>query len=133
MLKLADTSIRMYRRKDGRVSLRLKSYLLVHSNVSFRLCAYLRSISCHLTFASGKEIEFDEVAYSEATEAEYKLDTMVHGFRASAVTDIDTIRNTIATFRMDYSFSFTGHEDEITGSFQAVVPLVKRSTVYGKW
>jgi hypothetical protein len=133
MLKLADTSIRMYRRKDGRVSLRLKSYLLVQSNISFRLSAYLRSISCHLMFASGNEIEFDEVAFTEDTEAEYKLGTMVHGFWASAVTDMDTIRNTVATFRMDYRISFTGHEDETAESFQAVVPLVRRSTVYGKW
>ena len=44
------------RRKDGRVSLRLKSHLLVESNVGFRLSAYLRSISCRLQFASGREV-----------------------------------------------------------------------------
>lgn len=131
MLRLADTSVRMYRRKDGRVSLRLKSYLLVTSNVSFRLSAYLRSISCHLRFASGQEIEFDEVAYTEDAEAEYKLNTLVHGFWASGVTDIGTIRNTVATFRMDYRISFTGHEYETARSFQAIVPLVKRGTAYG--
>lgn len=133
MLRLADTSIRMYRRKDGRVSLRLKSYLLVESDVGFRLSAYLRSISCRLKFASGEEIEFDEVAYTEDTEAEYKLNTMVHGFWASAVTDMETIRNTVAKFRMDYHLSFTGHETETAESFEAIVPLVKRSTVYGAW
>jgi hypothetical protein len=123
----------MYRRKDRRVSLRLRSYLLIHSNVSFRLSAYLSSISCHLRFADGDEIEFDEVSFTEQTQAEYKLDVMVHGFHASAVTDMDTIRNTVANLRVDYSFSFTGGPDEITDSFQAVVPLVRRSTVYGKW
>jgi hypothetical protein len=133
MLRLADTSIRMYRRKDGRVSLRLKSYLLVESKVGFRLSNYLRSISCHLRFASGKEIEFDEVAYTDDTEAEYKLDTMVHGFWASGVTDVDTIRNTVATFRMDYRLTFTGHESETAKSFETVVPLVRRTTVYGHW
>jgi len=132
LLTLADTSIRMYRRKDGRVSLRLKSYLLYRSSVPFKLSAYLRSVSCHLRFASGTEIEFDEVSFTEATEAEYKLDVMVHEFRASAVTDMETIRSTVANFRMDYSFSFTGGEDEIAGCFEAVVPLIRRSTVYGK-
>lgn len=133
MLRLADTSIRMYRRKDGRVSLRLKSYLLVETNAGFRLSAYLRDISCRLRLASGQEIEFDEVAYTEDTEAEYKLNTMVHGFWASAVTDMNTIRNTVATFRMDYHLSFTGHEYETPEYFEAVVPLVRRSTVYGAW
>ncbi len=126
MLRLADTSIRMYRRKDGRVSLKLKSYLMVDSNAGFRLSAYLRSISCHLRFASGREIEFDDVAYTDDTEAEYKLNTMVHGFWASAVTDMNTIRNTVAKFRMDYQLVFTEPE-----SFEAVVPLVRRSTAYG--
>ena len=130
MLKLADTSIRMYRRKDGRVSLRLKSYLLIESTVGFRLSAYLRFIPCKLRLASGKEIEFKEVAYTEDTEAEYKLNTMVHGFRASAVTEMDTIRNTVAKFRMDYRMSFTGHESESAEFFETVVPLVRRETVY---
>jgi hypothetical protein len=97
----------MYRRKDERVSLRLKSYLLVESKVGFRLSTYLRFISCYLRFASGNEIELDEVAYTEDTEAEHNLNTMVHGFWASGVTDMDTIRNTAATFRMDYRLSFT--------------------------
>ena len=113
------------------MSLRLKSYLLVESKVGFRLSAYLRSISCHLRFASGEEIEFDEVAYTEDMEAKYKLNTMVHGFWASGVTDMDTIRNTVANFRMDYHLSFTGHESETAQSFETVVPLVRRTTVYG--
>jgi hypothetical protein len=121
----------MYRRKDGRVSLRLKSYLLVETNASFRLSAYLRDISCHLRFASGKEIEFDEVAFTEDIEAAYSLSTMVHGFWASAVTDMGTIRNGVATFRMGYRLSFTGHETETPESFEVIVPLIKRSTVYG--
>jgi len=133
MLRLADTSIRMYRRKDGRVSLKLRSYLLVESKVGFRLSAYLRSIACHLRFASGEEVEFDEVAFTEETEAEYELDTMVHGFWAVGVADMATIRNTVARFRMDYRLSFTGCETEPLQCFEAIVPLVRRSTAYGHW
>jgi hypothetical protein len=133
MLRLADTSVRMYRRKDGRVSLRLKSYLMVDTNVGFRLSAYLRSISCHLRFASGEEVEFDRVAFTENTEAEYKLNTMVHGFWASAVVDMTSIRNTVAKLRMDYHISFTGHESEVPQFIETIVPLVRRATVYGRW
>jgi len=125
MLRLADTSIRMYRRKDGRVSLRLKSYLLVESAVGFRLSAYLRCISCSLQFASG--------AFTEEIQAEYKLNTMVHQFWAVGVTDMVTIRNTVAKFRMDYRLSFTDHEAEVAERFEAIVPLVRRSTAYGPW
>ena len=74
---------------------------------------------------------FDEVAYTEDTEAEYKLNTMVHGFWASAVIDMTTIRNTVAKLHMDYHFIFTGHETETPESFEAIVPLVKRTTAYG--
>jgi hypothetical protein len=114
------------------VSLGLKSYLLIESTVEFRLSEYLRSISCHLRLGSGKEIEFEEVAYTEDTEADYKLNTIVHGFWSSAVTDMDTIQNTVATFRMDYRISFTGHEIEMAESFETVVPLVRRTTVCGE-
>jgi len=133
MLRLSDTSIRMYRRKDGRVSLRLRSYLLVNTNVGFRLSAYLRSISCRLRFASGEEVGFNELGFTEDLEAEYKLNTMVHGFWAAAVVDMDTIRDTVAKLRMDYHISFTGHESEAAEFFEIVVPLVRRRTVYGRW
>ncbi len=133
MLRLADTSVRMYRKKDGRVSLRLKSYLLVESNVSFRLSAYVRELSCALRLASGEEIEFDTVEFTEETQAEYKLNTMVHLFWAAGVTDMKTIRNTVATLRLDYRISFTGHESEVAEHFEAIVPLVRRCTVYGHW
>lgn len=133
MLRLADTSIRMYRRKDGRVSLRLRSYLMVKSNIGFRLSAYLREISCRLTLASGKVIEFEQISYTEDTQAEFVLDTMVHWFWASAVTDMEVIRNSVGIFRMDYLVSFTGHPTEEPDFFEAIVPLIRKPTVYERW
>lgn len=132
MLRLADTSVRMYRRKDGRVSIRLRSYLMVSTNVGFRLGAYLRSISCRLQFADGKEIEFDSVAFTECIETEYKLNTMVHGFWAHGVTDISKIRDTVAKLRLDYHLSFTGHPEEEPSHFEVVVPVLRRRTAYGR-
>jgi hypothetical protein len=59
MLSLADTSIRMYRKKNGLVSLRLKSYLLIHTGASFSLTAYLRKLSCQLTLSSGQIVSME--------------------------------------------------------------------------
>ncbi len=132
MLRLADTSVRMYRRKDGRVSVRLRSYLMVSTNVGFRLAAYRRSISCRLQFPDGKEIDFGSVAFTESVEAEYKLNTMVHGVWAHGITDIPKIQDTVATLRLDYHVSFTGHPEEEPSHFEVVVPVLKRRPAYGR-
>lgn len=128
MLRLADTSIRMYRRKDGRVSLRLRSYLMVKTSATFRLAAYLRAISCELNLPSGESIVFDEVGYADRTWCEYEIATMVHEFWASAVSDMPRLEDRVGTLRVDYQFSFTGHPYEKPGFFEVVVPLIKRKT-----
>lgn len=131
MLNLADTSIRMYRRKDGRVSLKLRSYLLVHTNTGFRLSAYLRDMSCQVELASGQIIKFEEISFTEETQAKYQFETMTHGFWASAITEMKVMENQVGKFRMDYLISFTGHPSEQPSSFQTIVPLVRRQTQYG--
>jgi hypothetical protein len=65
MLKLADTAIRQYRRRDGRVAFRLRSLLIKSGRTGFRPSAYLRSISGSVTLSSDLRVEFDELAFSE--------------------------------------------------------------------
>ena len=133
MLRLADTSIRMYRRKDARVSFKLRSYLMVRSDIGFSLSDFLRDISCRLTLVSGRVIEFERVWYGVGIVGEFALNTMVHRFGASAVADMDVIRDSVGTFRMDYLISFTGDPAEKPDYFEIVVPLVGRPTIYGRW
>ena len=129
MLNLADTSIRMYRKKNDLVSLRLKSYLLVHSNVGFRLNAYLRNIACHLTLSSGLVVPMD-TSYTINTQAEYTLDTMVHLFWAWGEVEMDIMRNSVGKLRVDYHISFTGHPYEEPDSFEVIVPLIVKTRKY---
>ena len=132
MLRLADTSIRMYRRKDGRVSLRLLSYLMVNAMGSgFRLSTYIRNLNCQVTFPDGRIVELDDVGWGYDMECEIEMDTMVHKFSAAGITDMDMISDGVALLRMDYTISFTGHPSEKPGFFEAVVPMIARSTVYG--
>lgn len=122
----------MYRRKDGRVSFKLRSYLMVKSNIRFSLSAYLRKISCRLTLVCGRVVEFKGIWYGVGIVGEHALNTMVHRFGASAVADMDVIRDSVGTFRMDYLLSFTGHPDEKSTFFEIVVPLIGIPTVYGR-
>ncbi len=124
MLRLADTSIRLYRKKDGKASVRLRSYLMVQTNVGFRLSAYLKTIRCHLTLPSGEVIELTDISYSDSCR--YCLETMVHDFWASGVADLKTIENGVGTLRLDYHISFTGHESEEPNFIETVVPLVRK-------
>ncbi len=129
MLSLSDTTIRMYRKKNGLVSFRLKSYLLIHTNIGFSLQAYLRNIACQLTLPSGSVIPL-ETTYTVHTQAEYELDTMIHLFWASGEHEIVPLRNSVGKLRVDYHISFTGHQYEKPEHFEMIVPLIVKSYKY---
>lgn len=128
MLSLSDTTIRMYRKKNGLVSLRLKSYLLVNTNLGFSLTAYLRNLSCQLTLPSGDVVPLER-SYSMNTQADYVFDTMVHYFWAKGVADIP-LRNSVGKLRVDYHISFTGHPYEEPDFFELPVPLIVKTRQY---
>lgn len=130
MIELSDTSVRLYRKKDGRVSVKLRSYLLVTTNIGFSLSAYLRNISLHLKLASGEELKFKEVSFACDVEC-YAMDTMVHDLSASGLLQIDKkFESTVGRLTLDYHLSFTGHDTEEPASISYIVPVIKRSTVY---
>lgn len=125
MLTLADSTIRQYRRGDGRVAFRLRSYLLIEG--SFRLSAYLRSISARLTLSTGERIELDEISFAE--NCMYRAGVMMYDFWASGIADLEVIRDDIGTLRMDYHVSFTGHPYEEPEFLERRVPVVSRGRV----
>lgn len=126
MLRLADTSIRLYRKKDGTVSVRWRSFLMIHTNVSFRLSAYLNKLECSLTIADGPTVNFDEVAYSD--NCIYGLDHMVYDIWASGTTPLEVMRDTtIGILRVEYLlFSFGGQDEPSV--IELVVPVVARGS-----
>lgn len=130
MLKLADTSVRLYRKKNGKVSVKLRSYLMVETNVSFRLSAYLKDLSCDLTFPDEVVVEFDDVSYTEAIECKYQQNTMVHGFWASGLTEMKKLENSVGKLRLNYRLSFSGHPYEKPSSVDYVVPIIRGWSAY---
>lgn len=126
MLRLADTTVRLYRKRDGRASYHLRSYLLVDANAGFRLSAYLKSISCRLTWTSGDIVQFDDIGFTEDVILKYELNTLVHRFHATAFGEMPRRQNGLGTLRLDYHVSFTGHPSEEAKWFEVVVPIVGR-------
>jgi hypothetical protein len=129
MLRIADTTIRMYRKKNGGISYRLRTFLLVATNTSFSLGAYLKHIGACLTLPNGNKVPLD-VTYSVDTIAEYSLETMTHRFIASGEADTGILRNSVGKLRLDYHLSFTGHPYEEPKFFEMVVPLVVKTNNY---
>lgn len=126
-LSLADTSVRQYRRLDGLVAFRLRSRLMIETATTFRLSAYLRTISGHLTLSSGMVVLLDEIAFSE--DSLYRLGVMVHDFWAWGTGALDVIRDDVGSLRLDYQISFTGHPCEKPEFIEMHVPLVSRGTL----
>jgi hypothetical protein len=125
MIHLADTSIRIYRKRDGQFSLRLRSYLMVKTNLGFRLGAYLKSISLELSLPNGESLKFDSISWT--SDCDYEMETMVHEFWASGATPMDITRFFVAKLNVHYHLSFTGHPTERPTSFEVMVPLVDRT------
>lgn len=126
MLRLADTTIRLYRRKDGTVTVCLRSFLMIHSNTGFRLSAYLNKLECSVAIAEGPTVYLDEVGYSE--DCTYKLDHMVHDFWATGSTPYGAMNDTtVGLLRIEYRlFSFEGQG--APSVIEQVVPVVARGT-----
>lgn len=131
MLNLADTSIRLFRKKNGKVSVKLRSYLMIETDVSFRLGSYLRDISCTLALPEGEPIKFDDVSITETPEVDFQLNTLVHGFWASGITEMEEMESRVGKLRLNYLLSFTGHPSEGQNSVEYVVPIIRRWSAYG--
>lgn len=124
MLRLADTSVRLYRRKDSKVSARLRSYLMIHCGEhGFRLSTYLHRFDCSLTLESGERVALDDWGYSDTCL--YKMDHMIHDLWAAGVFALDRIKNSAALLRIEYRlFSYEGQGDPDT--IEMVVPILAR-------
>jgi hypothetical protein len=131
MINLADTSIRLYRKKDGKVSVKLRSYLIIESNIGFKLSAYLKHISVFLTLSNNKLIELNEISFSDEINCKLQLNTMVHDFWASGITEMSKIENSVGILRLNYWLNFTGHPTEEAYYLEYKVPIIGRSTIYG--
>lgn len=124
MIELADTTVRAYRKKSGFISLHLRSYLLIHTDIGFRLSAYLKDIRCWITLPGRKEHAFDWVSVSEATECEPDRGIMAHSFHTYTVVPVRTLPRCIAELRLMYHISFTGHDTEEPESLKRKVLVI---------
>lgn len=131
MIRLADTSVRLYRRRDWSVSLRLHSYLMIHcKGTGFRLSAYLNRFDCSLTLESGETVEMNDHSYTDSCL--HKMDHMIHEFWASGRTTMESIQDGAARLRIVYRlFSFEGQGDPVV--IDMVVPVLARGICRERW
>lgn len=66
MPRLADTSLRLYRKRDGQVSVRLHSYLMIHckGGTGFRLSTYLNKLDFTATLEDGQRVPLEEYSFT---------------------------------------------------------------------
>ena len=126
MLDLADTTFRAYRKKSGLITLHLRTFLLIRAEVGFSLAAYLRKLcfSIHLPgFKESIECTHD-LWYAATFRTSEPL--MAHDLWVSAVVGRREVPQCIATLRMDYHLSFTGHFAEESATWIRKVVVVPR-------
>jgi hypothetical protein len=125
MLRLADTSVRLDRKKDWSVAVRLRSHLMIQSEggSGFLLSAYLNQFDCSVTFENGECVPLDH--YSYTYECLYRMEHMIHQFWASGTAHMDSIHDGAGLLQIEYRlFSFPGQGDP--ERIELVVPVLAR-------
>lgn len=132
MLRLADTSIRLYRKKDWSVAVRLRSHLMIKckGGTGFRLSDYLNQFDCSVTFEDGQRVKLDD--YSYTYDCLYRMEHMIHEFWASGAIEMESIHDGAALLHIEYRlFSFPGQGDP--ERIELVVPVLARGMYSQRW
>lgn len=131
MLRLADTSIRLYRRRDGSVSVRLHSYFLIHcKGRGFHLATYLNRLDLTLELNTGQVVTLTEYGYTDACT--FEMEHMIHEFWASGVCQLESLRDGAGRLRVVYRlFSYDGQGEP--SEINLVVPVLARGIRSQRW
>lgn len=124
LLDLSDTTIKLYRKMDGSVSVKLNSHLMIHTKgQGFCLSTYLNQLDCSLTLDTGEEILLDEYQYSLGCI--HKMGYMIHTFNASGKTKMEVINDGAGLLKIEYRlFSYPGQSSPDV--IAKVVPVLAR-------
>ena len=129
---LAGTSVRLYRKRNGTVSVRLRSFLMIHckGGNGFKLSAYLNKLVGSITLDTGECVIFDELSYTESCL--YKMEHMIHEFWASGTTNMSVIKDGAGLLRLEYRlFPFEGQGSPSV--IEAIVPVLARGVRAQRW
>lgn len=125
MLRFADTSIRLYRKRDWSVAVRLKSYLMIYckGKRGFRLDAYLNQLDLKVTLRDGQVVILDEYSFVEAPI--FEMDHMIHEFKAFGTAHLESIKDGEARLQAEYRlFSLPGQGDP--DHIDVIIPVLAR-------
>ena len=131
-LRLSDTSIRLYRKRDWSVAVRLRTHLMIHCKGphGFRLSAHLNQFDCSVTLEDGQCVLLDD--YSYTYDCLYRMDHMIHEFWATGGAELESIRDGAALLQIEYrlfSSPGQGNPDRI----EMVVPVLARGVHEQRW
>jgi hypothetical protein len=132
MLRLADTTIRLYRKKDWSVAVRLHTHLMIHckDRRGFRLSAYLNRFDCSVTFEDGIIVPLADYAYTE--DCIYRMEHMIHELWASGRTEMESLQDGAARLRIEYRlFSYNGQG--APSVIELVAPVLARGLRSQRW
>lgn len=132
MLRLADTTVRLYRKKDWSVSVKLHTYLMIHckDERGFRLSAYLNRFDCSVMLENGTTVKLEDYAYTE--NCIYRMEHMIHEVWASGRTQMESLSDGAARLKIEYRL-FSYDDQGSPSVIDLVVPVLARGTRAHRW
>ena len=123
---IVDGKFRAFKKKNNKISLNLRTYLLVYTNTGFRLSAYLKNARAWLTLPEETEIEIEELSFSDNVIRNHPGYMMVHDFWLRTVFDKQELKSCVADLKLMFHLSFNGHPIEEPEYIKRKVFIVPR-------
>lgn len=124
-LELSNAILRGYKKKNNKIALHLTGHLLVFTNVSFSLTAYLKEMQSWITIPGYSESEAQSMSITVGCT--YSEDIMIHDLHVKFIFPYHKLKKSIAHLRIMFHISFTGHDEPTYLEKKAVIVPVPYS------
>jgi hypothetical protein len=128
-IQLSSYEFRTYRRGNGGISLRHRSYLIVNTNAGFSLSSYLTKMAARLTLPDSTVIDIENIRFTVGVEFEDDGKAMVHSFWLWDAFPRKKIKPGVECLRIEYEITLVeGHPEQGVHEH----PMIVKPLQYGR-
>ena len=109
-LDISNTEFRAYPKRDKSISLNLRTKLVIQTDLTFNLSAYLRKMNGWITIPGRKRVEISHMSVSVKCYSSEEI--MIHDLYVQFRVSHQKLTTSMAKLRLLFDISFTNHPYE---------------------
>lgn len=122
---LSNCIVKVFKKRDGRVSFHLRSHAIFHTKVSFSVNSYVKDVTGFIQFPGEEWIEFS-VWLAINTAVPYDGKHQVHEFGASFISSKHSTKPGMAKVKFIFVFNIHGAEFSFKAERTAIIQRGQR-------